>query len=87
MDDAEYGPIIRRHGEVDLCWDDPGLDVDITLYASLLTLVKIFIGDLPLARARELGKVEIHGPNDLIRGMSTWFPRSKYADDNPLPLT
>ena len=76
---------VVRDGEVDLCWDDPGLDVDITLYASLLTLVKIFIGDLPLARARELGKVEIHGPKDLIRGMSTWFPRSKYADDNPHP--
>ena len=77
---------VARDGEVDLCWDDPGFDVDITLYASLLTLVKIFIGDLPLARARELGKVEIHGPRNLIRGMSTWFPRSKYADDNPLPV-
>jgi DNA-binding HxlR family transcriptional regulator len=77
---------VVRDGEVDLCRDDPGFDVDITLYASLLTLVKIFIGDLPLARARELGKVEIHGPKDLIRGVSTWFPRSKYADDNPLPV-
>src|SRR5271167_4299348 len=77
---------VVRDGEVDLCWDDPGFDVDITLYASLLTLVKIFIGDLPRARARELGKVEIYGPKNLIRGMSTWFPRSKYADDKPLPV-
>ena len=63
----------------------PDLTSDITLYESLLTLAKIFIGDLPLARARELGKVDILWLKDLIRGMSTWFPRSKYADDNPLP--
>jgi len=76
---------VVKDGEVDLCWDDPGFEVDISLYTSLLTLVKIFIGDLPLARARELGKIELHGPKDLIKGMSTWFPRSKYADDNPYP--
>jgi DNA-binding HxlR family transcriptional regulator len=71
--------------EADLCWDDPGFEVDISVYTSLLILVQIFIGDLPLSRARELGQIEMHGPKHLISGMSTWFPRSTYADDNPLP--
>jgi len=78
---------VIKEGEVDLCWDDPGFDVDISLYVDLLTLVKIFIGELSLARARELGRIEIDGPKDLIRGMSSWFPLSKYADKRPLPVS
>jgi DNA-binding HxlR family transcriptional regulator len=78
---------VIKDGEVDLCWDDPGFDVDISLYVDLLTLVKIFIGELSLTRARELGKIEIDGPKDLVRGMSSWFPLSKYADKRPLPAS
>jgi len=78
---------VIKDGEVDLCWDDPGFDIDISLYVDLLTLVKIFIGELPLARARELGKIEIDGPRDLVRGMSSWFPLSKYADKSSLPVS
>jgi DNA-binding HxlR family transcriptional regulator len=74
--------IIKRHS-VELCWDDPGCDVDVSLNADLLTLTQIYIGDLSLRRARELGKAEIHGPKDLVSGMPEWFPRSKFADDNP----
>jgi DNA-binding HxlR family transcriptional regulator len=77
---------IVRDGVVDLCWDDPGCDVDISLFADLLTLTQLYIGDLSLPRARELGKIEIHGPKDLVRTMPAWFPRSKFADDNPLPV-
>ena len=65
--------------EVDLCWTDPGFEVDISLYASLLTLVQIFRGDQPLLRACELGKIEMDGPNHLVKSMPAWFPRSKYA--------
>ena len=65
--------------EADLCWNDPGFEVDISLYASLLTLVQIFIGGQPLLRACELGEIEIDGPNHLVKSMPAWFPRSKYA--------
>ena len=65
--------------EIDLCWTDPRLEVDISLYASLLTLVQIFIGDQPLLRAHELGKIEIDGPSHLVNSMPAWFPLSKYA--------
>ena len=70
---------VVKKEEADLCWNDPGFEVDISLYASLLTLVQIFIGDQPLLRACELGKIEIDGPNHLVKSMPAWFPRSKYA--------
>jgi hypothetical protein len=72
---------VVKKEEADLCWDDPGFAVDISLYASLLTLGQIFIGDLPLLRACELGKIEIDGPKHLVKSMPAWFPRSKYANE------
>jgi hypothetical protein len=43
--------------------------------------VQIFTGEMPLLRARELGKIEIDGPKHLVNSMRNWFPRSKYADE------
>lgn len=74
---------IVKQEEADLCWDDPGFPVDISLYASLLTLGQIFMGDLSLLRACELGKIEIDGPKHLVKSMPAWFPRSKYANEAP----
>jgi DNA-binding HxlR family transcriptional regulator/putative sterol carrier protein len=74
---------VVKKEEADLCWDDPGFEPDISLYASLVTLVQIFMGELPLLRARELGKIEIDGPKHLVNSMRTWFPRSKYANEVP----
>jgi len=70
---------VIKEGEVDLCWDDPGFDVDISLYVDLLTLVKIFIGELSLARTRTRqdrdrwakrsyqGHVELVSPQQICR--------------------
>ena len=77
---------IITHDTVDLCWDDPGRDVDVSLYADLLTLTQIYIGDLSFPRARGLGKVEVHGSKKNVSSLPTWFPRSKFADDNPRPI-
>lgn len=74
---------IIRGDSADLCWDDPGCDADVSLHADLLTLTQIYIGDLSLMRARELGRLKVHGSKDVVSGMSSWFPRSKFADDNP----
>jgi DNA-binding HxlR family transcriptional regulator len=71
--------------DVELCWDDPHHDIDISIFADLLTLTQIFMGDLTLSEARALERVEIHGAKHMVRGMADWFPRSKFADDNPLP--
>ena len=70
---------------VELCWGDPCRSVDISLFADLLTLTQIFMGDLSLAQARALDKLEVQGSTLLVRSLPGWFPRSKFADDNPMP--
>jgi DNA-binding HxlR family transcriptional regulator/putative sterol carrier protein len=74
---------VVKKEDADLCWDDRGFEVDISVYASLLTLVHIFMGELPLLRACELGKIKIEGPKHLVNSMRAWFPRSKYANEAP----
>ena len=47
---------------VELCWDDPGYDVDISIFSDVLTLTQVFIGDLSLNRARSMDRLEVQGP-------------------------
>lgn len=72
--------------KVELCWDDPGYDVDISIFSDVLTLTQVFIGDLSLNRARSMNRLEVQGPKELVRSMPDWFPRSKFADANPMSV-
>jgi putative sterol carrier protein len=74
---------VVKKEDADLCWDDRGFEVDFSVYANLLTLAHIFMGELPLLRACELGKIKIEGPKHLVNSMRAWFPRSKYANEAP----
>lgn len=79
--------LVIEKGGVDLCVDDPGYEVDMTIYSNLLTLTQIYIGDLTVSRARSSGKIKVYGPRELTQSMPRWFARSKFADDNPLPVS
>lgn len=77
--------LVVQNGEVDLCTDDPGYEVDVTIYSDLLNLTQIYIGDLPISRAISTGRVVVSGSRVLTQSMSRWFARSRFADDNPRP--
>ena len=36
--------VVERHGEVDLCWSDPGFDVDLYVSTDLRTMTAIWMG-------------------------------------------
>ena len=76
--------LVLEAQEVDLCLDDPGHEVDITLITDLLSLTQVYLGDLSLERARSTGRIKVSGPRALTQSMSSWFARSRFADDNPL---
>ena len=79
--------LVLEAQEVDLCLQDPGLEVDITLMTDLLSLTQVYMGDLSLDRARSMGRIKILGPRALIQSMPNWFARSRFAEDNPLSVT
>lgn len=65
--------LVVQAGEVDVCLDDPGHEVDLWIACTLLTLTQVFMGDLPIASARAAGKLRLDGNGQLARDMPRWF--------------
>lgn len=62
-----------------LCLHDPGFEVDLYLSATLADMIHVWRGDLPLARARDAGRLEAHGPPRLVRALPAWLNLSPLA--------
>jgi DNA-binding HxlR family transcriptional regulator len=65
--------LVVQAGEVDVCLDDPGYDVDIWVVCTLHALTQVFMGDLSIANAQATGKLSLGGGGELIRSMPLWF--------------
>jgi DNA-binding HxlR family transcriptional regulator len=71
--------IVAPGCEVDLCSVDPGFDVDLYVSATLRTMTEVWMGYLPLSRAREEGKLIVTGERQLEAGLSSWLCLSRFA--------
>jgi hypothetical protein len=76
-------PLGKRHwwfvnedGRSTMCVGDPGFGVDLYVVVSLRDMIYIWRGDLPLGRALESGRLELHGPTALRRAFPAWLARS-----------
>jgi DNA-binding HxlR family transcriptional regulator len=72
--------LILERDRVDVCYKDPGFDVDLVVAGRLRALVAVWMGDTPISttiRARELA---IEGPQDLVRAFPGWLRRSIFAN-------
>ncbi|MBD3222246.1 transcriptional regulator [bacterium] len=71
--------LVLDSGAVDLCLEDPGHEADLTLRTDVATFTAIWLGDIPFARATELGKATLTGPAGLRRGFPSWLGLSPFA--------
>ncbi len=78
--------LVIEKGEVDVCLDDPGHDVDVSVYADLRTLTEIFMGDLPLGRAISNERITLVGDSQLIKTMPKWLGLMPFAHIGPEQL-
>ncbi len=78
--------LVVDSGEVDLCLDDPGYDVDVTLSSNLRTMTQIWMGDMSLAQARAKGLLKVFGAAKLVRGIGNWLGASPFANVAPARL-
>ena len=67
-------------GEVDLCTENPGRDVDLYINTKVRTLVDIWHGDLPIKTALRQELVKQQGDRQLARTMPDWLGICLYAD-------
>jgi DNA-binding HxlR family transcriptional regulator len=71
--------LVVADGDADVCDFDPGYDVDGTVASSLLTLTKIWRGDVDWSHALQQGSVAVSGPSDVRRAIPGWIGQGNSA--------
>ena len=69
--------VIEPAGEVDLCWADPGFEVDLYVSTDLRTMTAIWMGVTDIAAERE--KFEFTGQSEISSTIQTWLGLSPIA--------
>ena len=64
---------INDGGKAELCVEDPGHEIDLYLSATLPDMIRIYRGDVPLARALDDGILEVLGDATLCRFLDAWL--------------
>jgi DNA-binding HxlR family transcriptional regulator len=65
--------------EADVCDEDPGHDVDVTVQVPLRRMVEIWLGDISWNTGLRSGDVRLDGPSELCRALPRWFTLSAFA--------
>ncbi len=69
--------VIEQDGEVDLCWSDPGFDIDLFITTKLRTMTAIWMGVTTVARERD--QIEFSGSRALADTLQVWLGLSPFA--------
>jgi len=71
--------VVESDGEVDLCWSEPGFEVDLLVTTDLKTMTAIWMG---LQTVQESSKtIQFDGNRKLQRSMQTWLGLSPFASE------
>ena len=70
---------LNEEGRVELCFEEPGFEVDLYLVTTLPDMIYNYRGDLPLARALEQRQLEAHGASWARRALARWLVPSTLA--------
>jgi len=74
--------VIEPEGEVDLCWSDPGFDINLYVTTDLRTMTAIWMGLGTIASERD--KLEILGDREVADTMQVWLGLSPFAKQKKL---
>lgn len=75
--------LVASDGEVDLCTENPGKDVDLYVKTSVRTLVEVWNGDVDAKKVLREKRIRTQGNGHLIRTMPDWLGISLYAHVRP----
>jgi DNA-binding HxlR family transcriptional regulator len=59
--------------DVDVCFKDPGFEVEVTISADLATFVRVLLGREALANALRARAIRFYGPRELVRELPGWL--------------
>lgn len=73
-----YWLVLAPH-KTDLCLRDPGYPVDLEVETDVLTLTKVWMGDLHFGQALRHEAIRVYGPTSLRRAFPEWLGLSLFA--------
>lgn len=79
--------LIVDAGEVDLCYSDPGHDVDLYIATDLRTMTAIWMGFTSIQGEIEARRVFLEGDKRLAATVSQWLGYSPFATTDALTAT
>lgn len=69
--------VVEPDGTVDLCWSDPGFDVDLYVTTDLRTMTAIWMGVTDVRS--ESDRIEFDGAREIASTMQSWLKLSPFA--------
>jgi DNA-binding HxlR family transcriptional regulator len=74
--------VIEPEGDVDLCWSDPGFDINLYVTTDLRTMTAIWMGLGTIQSERD--KMELLGERKVAETMQVWLGLSPFAPQKKL---
>ncbi|MCG6872610.1 MAG: winged helix-turn-helix transcriptional regulator [Gammaproteobacteria bacterium] len=75
--------LVARKKDVDVCYQDPGKEVDVYFTVDLRTMTELWMGDTTYRKAAAAGRLKLVGPVALTRNVSSWLVPSIFAGIPP----
>ena len=79
--------LVSEHGEIELCLNDPGIDVDIVIKSPLRTMTAVWTCKIEFDDAVREGEIKVFGDSALTKNLSEWLQSSALSQlgslDNP----
>ena len=70
---------VLERPEVDLCFTEPGFEVDLFVDADLASFARVWLGDVPMRQAIREGAIKLSGARDAVREFPSWLLLSTLA--------
>jgi DNA-binding HxlR family transcriptional regulator len=71
--------LVFERGTIDLCYRDPGFEVDLFVEASLRMLTQVWLGHITIERAIRDNRLRLDGSRGDIAGFGSWFTLNMFA--------
>ena len=71
--------LVFERGVVDLCYRNPGFEVDLFIEATLRLLTQVWLGHVSIDQAIGDGRLRLDGARDDIRAFRSWFALNMFA--------
>jgi len=72
--------LVVTDGDIDLCVNDPGKDVDVYFTSNVKTMADIWMGDTTYRKAMRAGDLKIVGDRNLTSNINAWMANSIFTD-------